>query len=244
MVGQSRYIQLINQSINQSIITSFVFPYVFSSFWNRVFWSSVWHRFDELLLGFSDVLHWQKGSFWSALSDPYFYLMFYWTLSPQISLKSLLHSWHLWSPSDNNYVPQKISFCIIIIKWQQTHNCLNYIHLVQTDELWLKVNFMALNQLTQKEQLIGWIQVMVIFLISVLRIDFSQFCLHNIELTESFLFFFLSELFELLFLFELLLIELLFSQSGNYLHFLFVVLTLSVGHFRFHSFVFFGLFWN
>lgn len=216
----------------------------FASFGFEVLWTLVGHCLDELFLRLSDVLHCKKRALCSAFSDFYLDLHLNWTLPSQVPLESLLQPRDFRGSSDNDHIFQQISFCSLIIKGQNAHNGLNYIHLVETNQLWLEVNLMALDKLAQKKQLIGWIEVMVILLMRILRVDFSQFCFHHINITESFFLFLLSQFFKFLFLLKLFLIELFFGQPCNNLHFLFIVLAFSVGHFGFHSFVFFGFLWH
>jgi hypothetical protein len=106
-------------------------------------------------LRLSDVLHCQKRALSSALSDFYLDLHLNWTLPSQVPLESLLHSRNFRCSSDYDYIFQQISFCSLIVKGQNAHNGLNYIHLVETNQLRLEINLMTLDKLAQKKQLIG-----------------------------------------------------------------------------------------
>ena len=82
---------------------------------------------------------------------------------------------------------------------------------------------------------------MLILVMWVLRVDFSEFSLHNIQLAEMiFLFELVSELLDLFFL-ELLLVELFFSKTSYDLHFFFVIFTFPVWHLCLHSLMLFSL---
>lgn len=55
--------------------------------------------------------------------------------------------------------------------------------------------------------MIGGIQMMIILVMGVLRIDFSQFSLHDVKFTEMIIFLLLSQLFNLILFLEFLLIK-------------------------------------
>lgn len=148
---------------------------------------------DKLFLGSTDILHSQESSFTSSFS----YFDIYWdlnrTLSSKISLESFFKPWYFRNTSQYDNILKKLCFLVMIVKGEDINYSLNDAHLIDSNNLWIKVNLMTLYQLSEEEKLIIGIKMMLIFLICIFRIYLPELCFHHIKVTESFLFLLLFE---------------------------------------------------
>ena len=86
------------------------------------------------------------------------------------------------STSEQNYVPSKLCLDAGREFINEPDNGLDKIDLIDSNELRLEVYLMALHQVVEQEELVALFQVMVVLSLCPLRVDFSQLCLHSLEL--------------------------------------------------------------
>lgn len=190
------------------------------------------------------MLHRQKSPLMSSFTDLHLDGHLQGTLPSQVPLKSLFQTRKFAGSSHDHDILQHFRLGLFIVQLEHIDNRGNQVHLIYTNQLRLEVDLIASDELTEEEKLVGWIQVMLVLVLLILRVNFPQLSLHHVQFTKSILFFFLSDLLQFFFFLIFFLIKLLLSQPGNHLHLLLIVLTLSIRHLGLHSFMLLRLLWE